>query len=44
MIAAPIIPGRLYRVRGLGQCLVIIASHPCAALAIAAERMLPCAA
>ena len=43
MMAAPIVAGRLYRVRGYGRCLVVIASHPCDAIAIALERML-CAA
>lgn len=39
MIAAPIIPGRLYRVRGMGQCLVIIARHGFDAIAIFSERI-----
>jgi hypothetical protein len=34
MIATPLIPGRLYRVRGCGLDLTIIASHPCDAICI----------
>jgi hypothetical protein len=42
MSARPLIPGRLYRVRGMGLDLTIIASHACDALIIATEQ-LPCA-
>lgn len=35
MRATPIIPGRLYRVTGAGLNLLIVASHPCAALCTA---------
>lgn len=35
MRATPIIPGRLYRVRGAGFDLSIIATHPCAAIVAA---------
>lgn len=40
MIAAPIIAGRLYRVRGRGMALVVIAPDACTAIAIGAERIL----
>lgn len=43
MIAAAIIPGQLYRVRGFGQCFVVIADHACVAIAITVERMKSCA-
>jgi hypothetical protein len=39
MSAAPLIPGRLYRVRGAGLDLQIIASHPCEALCIAIDLL-----
>lgn len=35
MSASPLIPGRLYRVRGSGLDLKVIASHPCDAICIA---------
>lgn len=35
MSAVPLIPGRLYRVRGLGLDLEIVAAHPCDAICIA---------
>ncbi len=44
MIAAPIIAGRLYRVRGWGRSIDVIAINGADAIAIAAERMLPCVA
>lgn len=34
MIAIPIAPGRLYRVRGNGLDCIVFANHPCAALRI----------
>jgi hypothetical protein len=34
MSATPLIPGRLYRVRGSGLDLKVIASHPCEAICI----------
>lgn len=39
MSAAPLIPGRLYRVRGAGLDLQVIASHPCEALCIAIDLL-----
>lgn len=47
MVAAPIIPGRVYRVRGRGMCLVVIAPDACTAIVIGLARILektPCAA
>jgi hypothetical protein len=49
MIAAPIIPGRLYRVHHRGQSLIVIAPDPCTAIVIGLARLvcsesLPCAA
>ena len=49
MIAAPIIPGHMYRVRHRGQSLIVIAPDPCAAIVIGLARLvfaeaLPCAA
>lgn len=49
MIAAPIIPGRVYRVRHRGQALIVIAPDPCTAIVIGMARLifaeeLPCAA
>lgn len=41
MIAIPIIPGVLYRVRGLGHNILIIADHGCTAAMIVAEMLLP---
>lgn len=35
MIATPIKPGHLYRVRGLGLDIAVFANHGCAALCIA---------
>jgi len=32
MSARPIVPGRLYRVRGRGFDLVVFAAHPCDAI------------
>ena len=37
MSAKPIIPGRLYRVRGQGIDLTVFASHPCEAICIGLE-------
>lgn len=34
MIATPIFPGKLYRVRGFGLDLRVIAAHPCDALLV----------
>jgi hypothetical protein len=34
MSATPIIPGHLYRVRGFGYDMEVIASHPCRALQV----------
>lgn len=44
MSATPLIPGRLYRVRGAGLDLKVIASHPCDALCIGLRLLehLPC--
>lgn len=39
MSAAPLIPGRLYRVRGAGLDLKIIASHPCDAICIGLDLL-----
>lgn len=49
MIAAPIIPGRVYRVSHRGQSLIVIAPDPCTAIVIGLARLvfaeeLPCAA
>jgi hypothetical protein len=49
MIAAPIIPGRVYRVSHRGQSLIVIAPDPCTAIVIGMARLvfeeeLPCAA
>lgn len=49
MIAAPIIPGRIYRVSHRGHTLIVIAPDPCTAIAIGlarffSEEELPCAA
>lgn len=35
MIATPITPGRVYRVRGAGLHIVVTAANPCSALMIA---------
>ena len=32
MTATPIIPGRLYRVRGAGLDIEVVAPHPCDAI------------
>lgn len=37
MIARPIVPGRLYRVRGGGLDITVMAAHPCDAIAIAMD-------
>jgi len=37
MSATPLIPGRLYRVRGAGLDLEVLASHPCEAICIGLE-------
>jgi len=37
MIATPITPGRVYRVRGDGWSLTIVASNPCHAMCIALD-------
>lgn len=42
MSAAPLIPGRLYRVRGSGLRLEVIASHPCDAICIAMRLLEQC--
>ncbi len=34
MSASPLIPGRLYRVRGSGIDLKVLAAHPCDAICI----------
>lgn len=34
MVTTPISPGRLYRVRGFGLDLTVVASHPCDALQV----------
>jgi hypothetical protein len=39
MSARPLIAGRLYRVRGMGLDLTIIAGHACDALIIAVEQL-----
>jgi len=49
MIAAPIFPGRAYRVSHRGQSIIVIAPDACIAITIAAARLLeqeglPCAA
>jgi hypothetical protein len=40
MIAAPIIPGKLYHVRYLGRTIEIVADHACRAIAIALDILL----
>jgi len=40
MAATPIIPGRVYRVRGCGLDLNVIATHPCEALRIAIDMLM----
>lgn len=44
MIATPIIPGRLYRVRGAGLDLTVIAAHGCDAICNVLAQAMPCAA
>ena len=44
MSATPIIPGRLYRVRGCGLDLNVIAAHGCDAICSVLARVFPCAA
>lgn len=39
MSASPLIPGRLYRVRGSGLDLEVVASHPCDALCIGLDLL-----
>lgn len=39
MSASPIIPGRLYRVRGTGIDVEVLASHPCDALCIGIDLL-----
>lgn len=39
MSATPLIPGRLYRVRGSGLDLKVIASHPCDAICIVLDLL-----
>ena len=41
MSAAPIIPGRVYRVQHHGQTLIVIAPDPCTAIVIGLARLLP---
>lgn len=44
MSATPIIPGRLYRVRGAGLDIQVIAAHGCDAICNVLAQVLPCAA
>lgn len=44
MSAKPIIPGRLYRVRGAGIDVTVIASHGCDAICNVLAQAMPCAA
>lgn len=44
MSATPIIPGRLYRVRGAGLDLTVIAAHGCDAICNVLAKDIPCAA
>ena len=44
MSATPIIPGRLYRVRGAGLDLTVIAAHGCDAICNVLAKALSCAA
>lgn len=37
MSAIPMIPGHAYRVRYHGQAIMVLATHPCDALAIALD-------
>lgn len=39
MSATPITPGHLYRVRGSGLDLAVLAAHPCDALCIAIDLL-----
>lgn len=39
MFATPLIPGRLYRVRGSGLDLEVVAAHPCDAFCIGLELL-----
>lgn len=43
MSATPIIPGRLYRVRGAGLDLTVIAPHGCDAICNVLAQAFPCA-
>ena len=42
MSATPIIPGQLYRVRGAGMDITVIAPHGCDAICNALAQALPC--
>jgi len=44
MHATPIIPGRLYRVRGAGLDFTVIAAHGCDAICNALAQAFPCTA
>ena len=44
MSAKPIVPGRLYRVRGAGLDIKVIAAHGCDAIYNVLAQVLPCAA
>ena len=44
MHATPIIPGRLYRVRGAGLDIKVIAAHGCDAICNVLAQVLPCVA
>lgn len=44
MSATPIIPGRLYRVRGAGLDIQVIAAHGCDAICNVLAKAFPCAA
>lgn len=44
MSATPIIPGRLYRVRGAGLDIKVIAAHGCDAICNVLAQAMPCAA
>jgi len=43
MSATPIIPGRLYRVRGAGLNVIVIASDGFAAIIAMLPQVMPCA-
>ncbi|MBS1198129.1 MAG: hypothetical protein H6R18_1914 [Proteobacteria bacterium] len=42
MSARPIIPGRLYHVRGSGIDIKVIAAHGCDAICNVLQEILPC--